>query len=618
MSFPSILRSIVIRGHGQRQIPAVQCLPGVALALVTLLMSLISLNRLIPFTGLLDLYSTTLGIIGWIAICLSLFYIGRQHARQIVLVFAGFALLGYSIGPFLEPPSDPLEHLRRTEEQCRRISRKIRPVNRGLWHYSLSGSMLCDRKSMANPESRLIKIDILHGLYWGILMVCLFCLGKAAGLPDKWAFLSGVLAFLYFGTNRFSYFSYYSLAPSFSSMFIYWTWTTIFFFKKSALARIVGIVSVFALIPIIWVNHQQETAFLLILACLWVGWNLHERIWIFLTKQKVRRNSFLLNKPVYTIGLLFLFFLLPQFKSFQNWILRLYPNRIYWNANQHLIFSWNDYHLFGKVWGSRVYDTLGLMSFMPLLLIPLFILNRNRWDKGYQPGKIMILGLVPFFIYLTPLFHFVWAVVAKPTVYYRMSYASIFWLPITTILYSLTQTIKNPKWNNSKLLAGFIFPLCVIALISLSGVRSEPVYGKLDFILLNSRPWDQKWKPIVDYVYRNHKRKLITDPVTELILNSVYQKSTVNVRTLSRTEKVDIEIIDKLVYDSRNKKGRRQRYLCVVNLVGFDASWVAVETGHWQGDLANTSLYYTYKGVTGGALIPVLKDDPPKHCKVFY
>ena len=458
----------------------IQC-QKVFLVLAIIATSLISVNKLFFLSDKLVVSSTVLGAIGWSAVIFTLIYLSRKNAKHSIIVFFCFLCFGYFSGPYLEPPVDPLEHLRRTEENCNMHSSDMKGVNSGFWHYSLSGILLCKKKSVINAELRLKQIDILNGIYWGTLMVCLFNLGKASGLPNKWTFFSCSLAFLFFGTNRFSYFCYYSLAPSFSSLFIYWTWTTVFFFRRCTLQRIfVGTLFAFFLFPILWLNHKQEAGFLLILCSLWIGWHFHQWLWLgFCTIENklIARTS----KIGYLCLVFFIFMVLPQFVWFQNLVFSKYHGINYWSLNQHHVYFWNGFHLFGKIWGNRVHDTFGILGFLLLALSPLFFWNRFKpYGNSNAHFLILISGLLPFFIFFTPLLHFFWNVTARTDVYYRICYASIYWLPLSYLMYRVyCYFYEKFSLASTYSLGRLLFPAGILAICLLGGVRSARFMGNL-------------------------------------------------------------------------------------------------------------------------------------------
>ena len=576
------------------------------------LLSLISLNHLYSFSDLLVVSTTILGVLGWLVITLTVFFLAKSNLKQCFLIFATFVCLGYYLGPYLEPPADPFEHLLRTYDVCEKKSNQIERTNKGLWHYSMSGLILCSSE-YRNATVMLRKIDLLHGLYWGLGLVVLFLLGQNAGLPGRWAFLSALLCFLFFGTNRFSYFSYYSLAASFSSMVIFWIWVTVFFFRKRGKDLLTGLLAALLGLPILWVNHKQEAAFLGAIAVIWLVWNLHERLW--------RSFSAKALKSLYLAFIAVILFVLPQIEAFRQ-ILLPWFERNEWEKNQDLIYHWQEIHLIGKFWAYRVNDTLGFMGFLPLILAGLLLLPGFKSRHKEHRGRIILLGILPFLGYLLPLVHFIWVSNNIPEVYYRISYFSMFWLPLCYLLYRLEGCgpvlqaqfgriyfLKGLGQLNNAIIKKSFFPVCLLVLILVSSIRSGPIYGKLDFTLLDSRPWWPEWEPeITKLIQKEKKVSIDTDPVTGTVLRGVFNQPANRFRQLSRQSIMAVESMGTI----------KNKIECLINLHGFEPSWVPIETGHWQPDIGNTSLYYRYKGISGQPLKNMLRTNPANNCQVFY
>ncbi len=199
----------------------------------------------------------------------------------------------------------------------------------------------------------------------------------------------------------------------------------------------------------------------------------------------------------------------------------------------------------------------------------------------------------------------------------------------------------------------------------LSSIRSGPIYGKLDFILLDGRPWWPAWQPIIELVLQERPEKpVLTDPLTSTVLRAVFHQRTVHFRALGRFHLMDIDqmerdnrIVDRsltvrmatsLLLDEstgrgpeettgpgaqagpvltaqpgygpaeREEQGGRHPYLCLINMRGFTPTWVAAETHHWQADLADTALYYHLRGLRGPELKKHLRSHPPRNCLVVY
>ena len=156
----------------------------------------------------------------------------------------------------------------------------------------------------------------------------------------------------------------------------------------------------------------------------------------------------------------------------------------------------------------------------------------------------------------------------------------------------------------------YYFAGCFIVIVISSGFRSGPVYGKLDFILLDGKPWWSEWQPMIRDLLKQEKKMILSDFITSIIMDGVFNQPVKQMRYLRRLILEDIQEMD--------QRNSNHAYRCMINLHGFTPTWVSVETGHWQRDLSNTALSYHYKGISGPELGKMLKKNPPKNCDVFY
>lgn len=209
--------------------------------------------------------------------------------------------------------------------------------------------------------------------------------------------------------------------------------------------------------------------------------------------------------------------------------------------------------------------------------------------------------------------------------------------------------------------------LCLFMIIGLGSIRSPPVYGKLDFLLLDGRSWWGAWQPMITKVLRQGTRPVLSDMMTSTVLRGVFGQRALLFRFDRRHSPADVEVFSKLNVPvchllppgaifllmssgeringkmaamDRNafKEGliknfadvaelerndRRQNknnlpYRCIINLRGFSPSWVASETGHWPKWFAHTSLFYRYHGLRGDQLGALLRKRPVENCMVFF
>ncbi len=209
--------------------------------------------------------------------------------------------------------------------------------------------------------------------------------------------------------------------------------------------------------------------------------------------------------------------------------------------------------------------------------------------------------------------------------------------------------------------------LCLLIIVGLGSVRSLPIYGKLDFLLLDGRPWWSAWQPMITKVLRKGTRPVLSDMMTSTVLRGVFAQKALLFRFDRRHSPADIEVFSKLnvpvchllpagaVYllmssgertngkmatverddlqeglmkifadvaelgkTDRRKNKNNCPYRCIINLRGFSPSWVASETGHWPKWFAHTSLLYRYHGIRGHQIGSLLRERPVENCMVFF
>lgn len=582
------------------------------------LMSLVSVNHLFPFWDILQISSLKSGYLAWSAFGLAIGVLGHRFWKELSLVFLLFFMLGWSVGPFLEPPGDPLDHLARSYATCGKTSVDIPRVNGGLWQYSMLGNILCHERFSLPPKEVLERIDIANGVFWAFSASLLFILGIRAGLPATWALFSVCFAILFMGTNRFSYFSYYSFAPSFSSMWIYWLWIATFFFKTQGRYLLPGLLGAGAVLPILLANHVQEALFLLLICAVWLLYFLVLSVVLYLSANyRLWRNS---RWWLFLAVLFVIFFVLPQWSVFQEGLRHLfvYDN---WQAYQRTLVSWQGLHLIGKIWAYRVHDTLGFFGFLPVLLIPLFIFPKViECEKKWQ---VLLLGLLPFAVYCVPLLNFVWTSNLVTTdVYYRFCYSSLFWLPFTLVLCNLGVYVqKRFPWHSlrsKRVLNGLFLSFCLLCSLLLSSVQSGPIYGKLDFITVDSKKWWDAWQPMIEKVVTWEKEEIETDYITGYLLYSVFnvqlKHNQHNQFTFLSSKQIPKRSISTMIQNSVDD----DRIGCLINLHGFQPTWVPFITGQWSPYWSKPSNFYQIDRKERGRLLDYLQEESLGNCYVFF
>ena len=214
-----------------------------------------------------------------------------------------------------------------------------------------------------------------------------------------------------------------------------------------------------------------------------------------------------------------------------------------------------------------------------------------------------------------------------------------------------------PTKNN---IGKIYYVLCLLLVVLIGTIRGKPFYGKFDFITVDTKPWWPSWKPMIEEVLQGDQQKpILSDPITSTVFKGVFGQETIysrerafsrNSLIVEKLEKTnhpyfkatspgsllillsddsnnrnDIsEIIYNYVYDLKEKEKSypiglhpHSEFRCVINSSGFQPTWVAFETGHWNPKLADTKWFYRYRGSHVKDLPKEFVKYPPKYCKVF-
>jgi len=554
------------------------------------------------------------GVVGWGSFCVLLIVFANKNKFFAFVVFFSFFFVGYAFGPFLEPPADTFDHLYRTKILCGEPSRKVAVQNSGLWHYGMNSVVLCALSdSYSNPELAIQRIKITNALYYGLLSVTLFILARSAGLPCTWSLFSVLCCFLFMGTDKFSYFSYYSLGPTCTSIAVYWFWIAVFFFRRSKKEVVVGILTGILLLPVLWVNHYQEAAFLGFILLIYFLMN----CWLWICERDSSHKKLVQNIFVFTVfsGL----FLLPQFSIVRNMIVNIFPGNYWLYVAENSVVKLQGIQIIARFWSAfRVNGTLGLIGYLPVLIAIVHILFFRK-DKSLQnSGRIIVLGLIPFIVFCTPLFHMLWGESVKWAVYYRLCYSSLFWLPIALFLFALEKRIiiytnDFEKKVSEKIVRNVFFVSCLCIFVAFSSIRSKPVYGKLDFITINSTAWREEWQLLIKNLAGMTQTPLVTDYITAAILYDIFgypvDETIMKKCNYLPYNPLDVQDMIKSTVDNRR--------VCLVNLKGFPPTWVPAETQHWPREYADTSKFYHISGKGGKAVTTFLETKQGRKCLVF-
>jgi hypothetical protein len=588
--------------------------------IIWIIAAVLSVQHLVFADAGMIMKNAYIGWFGWVLVLSTVFFIGRQYLKEVVLLFLLIFFLSLFLGAYLEPPSDPLEHLRRIYSYCDATTIDIPRHNKGFWQYNMSGVFLCNDVLTHSPSLRLMTINVVSATVQGLLFVGLFMLAKSSGLPAMWAFFAALTGYLFFGTDRFSYFSYYALAAGAFSMLLYWLWGAYFFFNKERKSLLWGLVFLMLVLPILLVNHQQEAAFLGFVTVFWLFWHGHQWAWKRLSDLSWART-------LYLIGLVFLLLVVPQYPGLMDpdvmdpdivgsTVAELSHN---WKTNQYLLKDFIPYYPLGDFQGHRVASTLGVLGYLPLILLPFLLLPNVVPLPLYARMGIAILGLLPLIIFAIPLLSFIWISSIKASeayyIFWRITYTAFYWLPLAAFLYGLGDKLIHAKWI-ARLRIGissaqyiWLF-VCILGIFLVGSLARPPVYGKLNFMQIDSQSWWPDWRPMIEKVLEQ-ERPIYSDPLTSMLIYDAFNHPSMHTQLYAesyrpmRMAPLSIAIEDMLT----DKKS-----FCVINLKGFTPSWVPELTGHWVNDVAETAKFYSWRGK---AVDASFDSDAVKDCLVF-
>jgi len=208
-----------------------------------------------------------------------------------------------------------------------------------------------------------------------------------------------------------------------------------------------------------------------------------------------------------------------------------------------------------------------------------------------------------------------------------------------------------------KFLKSIIFLLSLVLVLLISTIRSGPVWGKLDFLLVENKPWWPAWEPMIDKVLDAGSQPVLSDPMTSTVLRGVFGQDVVYSRTTVHDKILFVEkmsalnqpyyfpsgaltlllnnagdedrLVAKIVVDYVNFIAEKKKnkitgwhpnapYRCIINIRGFPSSWVPRETGHWSFRMADTKWFYRYNYGAVENIKQELENFPTENCEVFF
>ena len=343
-------------------------------------------------------------------------------------------VLAFWRGPFLQPPSDPVYHASSLWNNSQKIEQPNSAViNKAVFRFF---SLLC---KPIDFEQRLRLIHFFVFFQGFVMGLSIYFSSKMYGINSKYSLFCFLMFILFFGTNRFSYFSYYVLSPSFVNLSLFFIFSSLYYrsimefryyksFKKTRNLLLYSLIGI-CYVPVVYYNHKQEAAFFVFLY-------LFSFFLICLKLFLKSRNFYIRAVTVITLSIFFLptkmyhIVLTSLSIPLKDW-------NIYVELQRNNLFFWG-YSVFPRWDLPRFHDTMGLVGYLPLITTTiLLIFFRNRNFLKYH--LIYPWGIV-FWVLATPLPFYVWSVaLTSPVEFWRIAYISQYWVPIAFFL----QFIEN-------------------------------------------------------------------------------------------------------------------------------------------------------------------------------
>lgn len=142
---------------------------------------------------------------------------------------------------------------------------------------------------------------------------------------------------------------------------------------------------------------------------------------------------------------------------------------------------------------------------------------------------------------------------------------------------------------------------CLTLVFIIGAMRSHPFFGKWDFFFVEGRPWWPAWRDLIRDTRARGKVPVYTDYITGYILAGVFGEQTVVNVGDDKIPRLIIEDMEEgrlpaeeFLSNAYIQAGRPRDFRCVINLKGYQSSWVPGETGHWRSQVADTSKFYSF------------------------
>lgn len=570
--------------------------------------SSVDLIRII-FTGLsfsIPLMGAILFISNLNIIKLKKYQFAYSTRNELLLTFLLIMGLLY-IGPYLEFPSDPVEHLIRIQSwESVNVINQNTSFNQDRFIYFLNHWLLQGTGvDLGNRSSIHLLSALLAGmLFWQFTQLTKFFLTS-----PKYAWLGGILSLGLFGTNLFSFYRYYVLAPSFVAYLVFLEMVILisfFFFKEQF--RYIALLP--PLLIFCWQNHPQEV---LLICNAWVGICF---IYQFIFSKK----------------------LLPHFKWFLHGMTGIIVIvSVFIFTHDSPLFSFDLRPVEGitsqgpTLWGwqmeilrfSRLNDVLGILGWF-MMIVSLGILIFQRKNK-----KLVILAIMclwPLLVLWNPYAIDILKKAINAKVFHRLAYGSIYWV----LLISLIPLLYRQRWAlfphflvRHTPPANYIIGSLALLVSMIAFLPQFPTYGKMPHLWIRTNssldgknlseaiqflrkeamtecvdPYPLSNRPIRTYVYGDRYVNAYLKSTGYFHVITDRWETPLSIFTQTNPQLIDNKFqnldqgFDKVSFSNFIK----QQQVCYVVLFPQEnspLSWVGATSGHWPANYVHTKPSYT-------------------------
>jgi hypothetical protein len=528
--------------------------------------------------------------------------------RWTLLLVAAFIGGMIYVGPYLEFPSDPVEHLILIQGW-----EKIRWMNyaesdayssRFIYffeHWLLQPSGL----SFGNRTGLLFLSPLLQGiLFWQFIR-----LTKILTNSTVLSWLGGLMSLGYFGYSAVSFYRYTVLAGALLAytVFLEGLILIICTFSKEEWRHL------FLLPPLLifcWKNHPQE-ALLQLNGLIGICFTLL----IFrykLINPTFRKIMLLISMSTIIFSILVLFKKAILVENLSDPLITL--------INSYSLFGWNlHFPQFEHL--SFMLGKLGWLAMLSAVAVLALLFNHSNRNLAIMAG----LCIWPIFILWNPVSIEVLLRFIRTDVFSRLIYGSIYWIYLVVLIQAVYINIFSLEWFSSIQIQNVLFLkklliyITIIFLILLSWIPGYPVYGKMRQLWLKVEPRldGSNLQQTIKYL-RSHAPKNCVDPYPDLnhlpirsyVLSDPYVNTyllgtgyfyTFTDRTgspiVDETLSVGISVSDNSAINYSTFLNTVKSYqICYVVLYLQKEelySWVGSMLGHWRTDQAKTQGYYS-------------------------